>query len=1639
MDSELINRRRYLGPTNPFVPFTKAEIEQSISDRFEQQVALYPEGRAVRNKGKAISYRDLNSMANHVAWALLQARGEREEPIALLLENGGAIIAAILGVLKSGKFYVPLDASLPQARTEFILHDSQAEIILTNNRNLSLARELSDSNARFINIDKLDFSLSAANVGLTVSPAALAYMIYTSGSTGQPKGVIETHRNLLHNVMRNTNVLHICAEDRVSLLRSISAAGAARDALTALLNGATLCPFSIKEEGLWILGKWLIGEQITVFTSVITVFRHLVATLSGEEQFDKLRLIYTGGEQATKKDVELYQKYFSPECLFVNRLGVTETGTVTYYFVDKETRLSGGTVPVGYPAEDMEILLLDENGEEVGPACVGEIAVRSCYLSPGYWRNPELTRSVFLADSQGGGKRIYRTGDLGRKQPDGCLVHLGWKDFQVNIRGHRIEVAEVETELLNHPGVKEVAVVGREHWSGEIRLVAALVPVDNAAPRTDDLRKFLKNRLPDHMIPSAFMLLDALPLGPNGKVDRRALPMPDWLAEHVASSQVAFRTELEEFVAGLWQETLNLHGVGVHDNFFDLGGHSLLLGQIVSKLQGAFKINVALDNFFEQPTVRAWAEIVRQAAGLKESFDAPLVSAARPDRLPLSFAQERLWFLQQLEPDTAAYNIPTATLIEGQLNIDALDRALNEVVKRHEALRTTFTVTDGTPGQVILPELRLKLAVVNLLHLSETESEAEARRLIAEYAQRPFDLSEAPLLRVILLKLSHSKHVFVTIHHLIADAWSIGILFNELSIFYDGHSSGRPSALPELPIQYADFAVWQRQWLQGEALESLISYWKRQLGDNLPVAELPTDRPRPVRETFRGARQYFVLPESLVGAIKELSRREAVTLFMTLLAAFKTLLHCYSYREEVMVGSPVAGRNHGEVENLIGIFVNTLVLRTDFSGNPSFRELLARVRDVCLGAYAHQDLPFEKLVEELQPERDLGRNPLFQVMFILQNTPVSVINFTGLMARRLEVDSGTAKFDLTLSLAEQDKKLIGFFEYNTDLFDHSTIDRMIGHFRRLVEGTVTNPEQPLSSFPLLTETERHQLLVEWNDTAADYPKDSCVHELFEAQVERAPETIAVQFEGEQLSYRELNNRANQLAHHLRGLGVGPEKLVGICVERSLEMVIGLLGILKAGGAYVPLDPTYPRERLAFMLEDAQVSIVLTQEQFIGNGRSRPVLSEAEGIEDGDSRFSILDPRIKLVCLDRDWPVIQGESTENLQSQSDSNNLAYVIYTSGSTGQPKGVQIEHQSVINCFHSIREQIGLTEKDILFAVTSISFDIAALESYLPLTTGAKLVLASRDEVLDGRQLLDRLTECGATVMQATPAAWRLLLDAGWKGKRSFKILCGGEVLTRELANQLRSDGASLWNLYGPTETTIWSTIAKIEPDEDPVPIGRPIANTQTYILDSHLQPVPVGVHGELYIGGDGLARGYLNRPELTAERFVANPFNSQPGARLYRTGDRARYRADGNIEFLGRGDNQIKIRGYRIELGEIETVLNQHPTVKETVVVAVNDGSSDFENPKSKTRTECSRSIENPKSLVAYLVSNAEKPSATELRSFLKEKLPDYMIPSWFVFMETIPLTPNGKIDRSRAAAAGRRAAGARSRISRTPYGD
>jgi amino acid adenylation domain-containing protein len=945
-----------------------------------------------------------------------------------------------------------------------------------------------------------------------------------------------------------------------------------------------------------------------------------------------------------------------------------------------------------------------------------------------------------------------------------------------------------------------------------------------------------------------------------------------------------------------------------------------------------------------------------------------------PQTVSLSFAQERLWFLEQLNPQNAAYNIPVALRIEGRLDITVLDRCLNTILQRHETLRSKFTAGEGQLLEIAFPEVNLSIDCVNFENFSVEQWEASILQHAVAEAQTPFNFTQDTLVRAKLLCRSTTEHVLLlTMHHAVADGWSLGVLVRELATLYQAFSTGQPAQLPELPIQYADFAVWQRQQLQGEVLETQLNYWKQQLGGSLPVLDLPTDRPRPTKQNFRGAKRSLNFPKPLLEALKDLSQQQGVTLFMTLLTAFKVLLYRYTGQEDILVGSPVAGRDRLETEYLIGLFVNVIVLRTDLSGNPTFRDLLDRVREVVVGAYNHQEVPFEKLVEILQPERDLSYSPLFQVMFALQNTPMPSLEFSDLTLSPLAVDNGTAKFDLTLDLAETPDGIDGSIDYNTDLFDDGTIARMVGHLQTLLEGIVANPDQQLSDLPLLTPPEQHQILVEWNDTQVDYPTDSCLHHLFELQVQKIPDAIAVVFEGEKLSYHQLNQRANQLAHYLQKLGVEPEVRVGICVERSIEMVVGLLGIFKAGGTYIPLDPHYPQERLAFMLADAQVSVLLTQ---------TPLVDQ-------------LPPHhATVVCLDGDWELISQHSCENPFSQVLPTHSAYIIYTSGSTGHPKGVVIAHYNTVALMAWATKVFSHKELAGALASTSICFDLSVFELFVTLSSGGKVIL-----VENALSLLNLSDPGAVTLINTVPSAITELLRANGIPDSVSTINLAGEALPLKLVQQLyeQTNVQKVFNLYGPSEDTTYSTFTLVKSEDGRVTIGRPLDNTQVYILDRYLKPVPIGVRGELFIGGSGLASGYLNQPELTAQKFINNPFEQSKVDQLYKTGDLARYLPDGNIQYLGREDYQVKIRGFRIELQEIEAVFSQHPQVLAAVTI---------------TRAD----EENGQRLIAYVVPQPESDlSSSELRSHLKQFLPEYMVPSAVVMLDALPFTPNGKVDR------------------------
>ncbi|HKV07841.1 MAG TPA: amino acid adenylation domain-containing protein, partial [Thermoanaerobaculia bacterium] len=1313
---------------------------------------------------------------------------------------------------------------------------------------------------------------------------------------------------------------------------------------TPLATGASLAapaPDDLLAPGR--LAAWAARQGITV--AHLTPALGRVMTEGESAVVPSLRWVLLVGDVLTRLDVDRLRR-IAPSVTCVNLYGSTETQRAVAFHVVEEDG-PAQVLPLGRGMRDVQLLVLRPAGPPAlaGIGEVGEICVRSPHLAAGYLGDEAGTRERFRTNPFTGrpGDRIYRTGDLGRYLPNGEVTFAGRADQQVKIRGFRIELGEIEAALGRLPGVREAVVVARQDGADPAsrRLVAYVV-----GETAVDLRQALAAKLPAYMVPSAVVFLDRMPVTPNGKVDRRALPVPEaGLPADFAEPE----SDLERMVAEVFREVLGVGRVGLHDSFFDLGGHSLLGTSLLSRLRHRFGMELPLRALFAEPTVAGFARRIGErlrSGGSELPAPPPLVPRPREGDPPLSFAQQRLWFLDRLNPGNPFYNLGGGVRLSGPLDAARLARGLAEVARRHEILRTGFVEVEGRPVQRIAPDLSLDIPVLDLSDLP-----SEVPRIAREQARVPFDLTRPGLLRVTLLRLGEGEHVLLwTIHHIISDAWSNAVLMGEVAALY----AGQP--LPALPVQYADFAVWQREWLAGETLERQLAYWRERLA-GAPVVELPTDRPRPPVQTFRGATHRTVYARPLLDSLNVLARQRDASLFMTLLAAFDVLLCRFTGEEDAVVGAPIANRAQPALERLIGFFINTLVLRTDCAGDPPFLDLLARVKETALGAYAHQDLPFEQLVEALEPRRDLSRNPLFQVMLNLLNAPPPRVELASdLEMTPLPPTDGTALFDLQAYVTEAPEGLRIAWEHNTDLFDPGTIERLSRSFEALLSGIVAAPEARLWDLPLLSPEERGEILVRWNGTAAPVPEPGTIHALFEAQVERTPEAVALVFEGETLTYAGLNARANRAAHHLRSLGVGPEVLVGLRFERSVPAVVAVLAVLKAGGAYIPLDPALPAERLTFLLEDSGAALVLTE------------LAEAE---DDTNPTPLAGP----------------------------GNLAYVLYTSGSTGKPKGVAVTHRGVVNFLASVARRPGLAPGDAVLAVTTLSFDIAGYELLLPLTVGARIVLVSRETAMDGERLAAVLSAERVTRVQVTPATWRLLLGSGWQGDPRLMALSGGEALPRDLARELLPRVASLWNFYGPTETTIWSSVHRVMEAEGAIPIGLPVANTAIHLLDRRLEPVPLGVAGELYIGGAGVSRGYLRRPDLTAERFVPDPFSS--GERLYRTGDLARRLPGGEIDFLGRADHQVKIRGFRVEPGEIEAVLAEDPAVRQAAVVL--------------------REVDGDPRLVAWLVwEEGREGDPRVLRERLRERLPAYMIPSGLLSLPALPLTPSGKVDRRALAA-------------------
>lgn len=1561
-----------------------------VHQLFEEQVRLRPDTVAVVSEGRSMTYRELNARANQLARHLRDLRVGPESLVAICLERSFEMGVAVLAVLKSGGAYVPLDPDYPRERLEFVVNDSHPVVVLTT---AEFADRVPTGDAHLIRMDAdVDRILQQSEEDLPCETGldSAIYVIYTSGSTGRPKGAVNTHRGPCNRLLWEQHYFGFGPNDRVLFNVPLGFDPSFLYFFRPLVCGGRLVIVRPNGHGdPAYLAELIASEGVTIAGFVPSMLRAFVEEESPLRSCDSLRYLSSGGEALTPDLMELVLQRLDVDSY--NFYGPTETSIgVIFWKCCRDYEYD--TVPIGRPIANVKSYILDDLGNPVPIGVPGELHIGGAAVGRGYLNRPELTAERFIPDpfSDVSEARMYKTGDLCRYLQDGNIEFLGRRDHQVKIRGQRIELGEIEAKLCQHPSVGQATVIDCESVPGDKFLAAYLVTGnsqeggENArAQLFDDVRRFLKDTLPDYMIPQAFVHLDALPLLPSGKVNRRALPQPDAARVRTREEYVAPRTPLEQQLAAIWCGVLKVKRTGIHDNFFDLGGHSLLATQVISRIRSTLEIELPLRELFRTPTVAGLAEAIQRTT--QDSRIPSIQPVSRDQAMPLSFAQQRLWFLDQLAPGSPFYSIPAAVRLSGRLDVSALERALNEVVDRHEVLRTTFAAEKGEPLQRITSSLTIPIPILDLSDLAEEEREDEVRRLAVEEAQTPFDLAVGPLVRAKLVRLGEQEHVMLfNMHHIVSDGWSIGVLMKELTVLYEAFSHGRPSPLEDLPVQYADFAHWQRQWLQDEVLEEQLSYWRQQLAD-LQTLDLPTDYPRPAMKSYRGTSRRVRLSKDLSDGLKALSDAEEATPFMTLLAAFQVLLGRYTRQDDVAVGTPIAGRNRVEIEGLIGFFVNTLVLRTDLSGNPSFRDLIRRVRDVALGGYSHQDLPFEKLVEELQPDRDMSRTPLFQVLFVFQNAARSDERLSELKLSRLASGTGTSKFDLTLTLQDTKAGFSGTLEYDIDLFDESTIDRMLGHLTTLLDGVVADPDSSIAELPLVGQTERQALLRNGASADVDPGLDVCTHQMFEARAERTPDLVAAEFDGQSLTYEELNRQANRLAHRLRELGVRPDDPVGICLERGLQLAVGVLGILKAGGAYLPLDPTYPAERLRVMLEDARPPIVVTQQSLQDDLPKSDAAQLLVDADDDIGRQPVENPELSTTC----------------------RNLAFVLYTSGSTGTPKGVAMEHRPLVNL---IKWQLGespLGEGARTLQFASLNFDVSFHEMFATWCSGGTLVLTDESTRRDMDQLLRFLKDHRIQRIFVPFVVLQQLAELGSESETSSapleEIITAGEQLhvTPQVVMFFdKLEDCQFHNHYGPTEAhVVTAHTLQGAPSKWPAlpPIGRPIANTQIYLLDDSLQPVPVGVPGELYIGGVPLARGYLNRPDLTAERFVADPFSEDSDARMYKSSDWARWLPDGNIEFLGRADEQVKFRGFRIEVGEIEVHLGRHPIVHDSAVMVKSDTAG-------------------RKRLVAYVVADENsRPSVSDLREFLGETLPDYMVPTTFVFLDAFPLTVSGKLNR------------------------
>ncbi len=1547
---------------------------------FEEQVRKTPDEVALVSDEMTLTLQELNTLANRLSEPLREHGVTAGSVVGLCMQRSAMAIATLLSILKSGAAYLPISTEAPAERRAFMLRDSQAILVVADDAQL----------VHFATTDVMVLSgkalAAAAQTAVDTRPAHpvtssdVAWVLYTSGSTGQPKGVLGSHRACVVRLQAMWLHQPFIRGERCFLNTAFTTVDSFWEIFGPLCAGHALC---VLNDDLLRDPSRLLPELATLKIRRICMVPSLLATWleiypSLSRVVPALQLWVVSGEALTVSLCERFRMAM-PEAHLINQYGLTEScaDITTFDTWDWTAPPDYGShyVPVGKPFEGTSMVVVDAGQQPLPDGQAGELCIAGLSLCNGYLNRPDQEGQRFVSlNIEGENVRVLRTGDKVIRLASGDLIHLGRIDSQIKLRGYRIEPGEVENLLGDHPSVKQAAIV---FDADQQRLVAFLAvregTYDAEDALIDSLRRYAETTLLPYMRPTTYVLNDVLPTTATGKINRQALRIPDENKPPL-TAYVEPQQGIELDIAQAMAEVLGLQRIGATDNFLYLGGNSLQAMKVMALLRTRVTVDIVPSLFFPDPTPRAIARALADAGASRAETELRPVQHGRYCRA--SFTQERLWVLDRLGGGKAAYTIVWHLQMQGEVNIPALNAALNVIVARHDSLRTRFLERDGECLQEIMPAETLSLDVESL-----TAGECEQR--LNQLANREFDLTRGPLYRFELLQSGDRNFsLAIALHHIVCDGWSVDVLARELCELYTARVEEREAILPELPVQFADFALWQRQMLDKPEAARRLAYWKNKLQGAPAGLELPTDRPRPAVASYRGAHVPVTLAPETVEALRALAQRQGVTLYMVLLAAFQVVLSRWSGQDDVVVGSPVAGRMLAETEPMIGFFANTLALRGDLSGDPSFETLLHRTRQTALEAYENQDVPFERIVEVLQPVRDLSRQAIFQVMFGLYS-PDHQLQMTGLELEGREGRTHRAKIDLNLELTETANEVSGHIEYLTGLWDEETMLRFSSHLLNVLRDVAVDSTRRLSGVDMLGEQQRYQLLTSFNATRAGYPTGYLLHHLFERNAQENPQRLALVFRQQSYTYGELNRRANRLANHLIHSGIGPDDRVALLLERTPAMLVALLGVLKAGAAYVPLDTGYPEERVEYMLRHCQPKLLLGGEDDVAPYGSTGIpclVLDDEGHSPLISGVSDCDPE----------PVLVGLTPEN---------LAYIIYTSGSTGRPKGVMLPHGAVINFLYAMRDRLGFTANDGMLAVTTPSFDIAVLELYLPLITGGRIVLTSRKEMRDGAALARLVAHRDVTFMQATPSTWRMMLEAGWQGSPQLTALCGGEALDRELCNRLVCATRRFWNMYGPTETTVWSTCQRIEDVDTPISIGTPVAETTVRILNGQGLLQPVGVAGELYIGGAGLSRGYLWQPELTAERFIPDRYSEEPGMRLYRTGDLARWRRDGTIEYLGRNDHQVKLRGFRIELGEIEACLQAHPAVRECIVMVREDRTGE-------------------KRLVAYIVANADlgtSPVAV-LRAHASQTLPEFMVPTAIVTLPAFPLTPNGKVDRN-----------------------